>query len=179
MFVVVPANYVILLYLIKKINNFKIMNYKRLAISLSLPQLAGIIGSLFTTPAIPNWYANLNKPSFNPPNWIFGPVWIILYVLMGISVYLIWQEVEKNKKSKNAVTLFWMHLIFNASWPIIFFGLKNPALAFINIIIILAFIIILMIKFWKINKYSTYLLAPYLLWVSFAALLNYFIWHLN
>ncbi|MFH1565412.1 MAG: TspO/MBR family protein [bacterium] len=155
------------------------MNYKRLAISLALPQLAGAIGSLFTTSAIPNWYANLNKPSFNPPNWIFGPVWITLYILMGISVYLVWQEVEKNKKSKNAVMLFWIHLIFNASWSIIFFGLQNLALAFINIIIILAFIIILMIKFWKINKYSAYLLAPCLLWVSFAALLNYFIWYLN
>ncbi|MFH1187402.1 MAG: TspO/MBR family protein [bacterium] len=155
------------------------MNYKRLTISLLLPQIAGAIGSLFTTSAIPSWYASTNKPSFNPPNWIFGPVWITLYILMGISVYLVWQEVEKNKKSKNAITLFWIHLIFNASWSVIFFGLKNPALAFANIIIILVFIIILMIKFWKINKYSVYLLIPYLLWVSFATLLNYSIWRMN
>lgn len=155
------------------------MNYKRLTISLLLPQLAGIIGSLFTTSSMPTWYVNLNKPSFNPPNWIFGPVWITLYILMGISVYLVWQEVEKNKESEKATNLFWIHLIFNASWSIIFFGLKNPALAFIDIIIILVFIIILMVKFWKINKYSTYLLVPYLLWVSFATVLNYSIWVLN
>jgi len=155
------------------------MNYKRLIISLALPQLAGIIGSFFTTPAISTWYATLQRPSFSPPNWIFGPVWIILYILMGISVYLIWQQIEKNKTAKGALWLFWVHLVFNASWSIIFFGLQNPGLAFINIIIIWLLIIALMIKFWKINRWATYLLIPYLLWVGFASVLNYFIWYLN
>lgn len=149
------------------------MNYKKLIISLALPQIAGIIGSLFTSPAISTWYANLQRPSFSPPNWIFGPVWILLYFLMGLSVYLIW---EKNQK---ATWLFWIHLIFNATWSIIFFGLQNPGLAFINIIIIWILIIALIIKFYKINKLSSYLLVPYLLWVSFASILNYFIWYLN
>ncbi|MBU4360264.1 tryptophan-rich sensory protein [Candidatus Parcubacteria bacterium] len=152
------------------------MNYKRLIISLALPQLAGFIGSLFTTPAIPIWYASLIKPSFSPPNWIFGPMWILLYILMGISIYLIWNNIEKNK---NIFWLFWIHLFFNATWSIIFFGLQNPGLAFVNILIILLFIIILIIKFYKINKYASYLLIPYLLWVSFASALNYFIWYLN
>ena len=155
------------------------MNYKRLIISLALPQLAGIVGSLFTTSAIPTWYATLQRPSFSPPNWLFGPAWITLYILMGISVYLIWQKVEKNKTAKSALWLFWVHLVFNASWSIVFFGLQNPGLAFINIIIIRLLIIALMIKFWKINRWASYLLIPYLLWVSFASALNYFIWYLN
>ena len=149
------------------------MNYKRLIISLALPQLAGIIGSFFTISAIPVWYATLEKPSFSPPNWIFGPVWILLYILMGISIYLIWQ------KDRSSTRLFWIHLFFNAIWSIIFFGFQNPGLAFINIIIIWLLIVILMIKFWRINQWSTYLLIPYLLWVSFASILNYFIWYLN
>lgn len=155
------------------------MNYKKLIISLALPQLAGIIGSLFTSPAISGWYANLIKPSFSPPNWLFGPVWILLYILMGISVYLIWQKIEQDKKAKGAMRLFWIHLFFNAVWSIIFFGLQNPGLAFINIVIIWLLIIVLIIKFWKINRWAACLLMPYLLWVSFATVLNYFIWHLN
>ena len=152
------------------------MNYKRLIISLALPQLAGIIGSFFTASAIPSWYATLQRPSFSPPNWIFGPVWVILYILMGISVYLIWQ---KNKKTREALWLFWIHLFFNGSWSIVFFGFQNIGLAFVNIIIIWLLIIILMIKFWKINKWATYLLVPYFLWVSFASYLNYSIWMIN
>jgi translocator protein len=148
------------------------MNYKRLIISLAFPQLAGIVGSLFTISTIPTWYATLEMPSFSPPNWLFGPVWILLYILMGISVYLIWQK-------KCRTLLFWVHLFFNALWSIIFFGLQNPGLAFVNIIIIWLLIVVLMVQFWKVRKLSTYLLIPYLLWVSFASVLNYFIWYLN
>ncbi len=155
------------------------MNLKRLIISLILPQLAGAAGALFTAPAIPTWYAALQKPAFSPPNWLFGPVWLILYLLMGIAVYLIWQKITENDKVKTALWLFWLHLFFNAAWSPVFFGLKNPGLALINIFIIWIFIILLLIKFWKINKLSSYLLVPYLLWVSFATLLNYSIWQLN
>ena len=155
------------------------LNYKRLIISLALPQLAGTVGSFFTTPAISTWYTTLQRPSFSPPNWLFGPVWIMLYILMGISVYLIWQKVEQNKIARGALWLFWIHLFFNAIWSVIFFGLQNPGLAFINIIIIWLLIIALMIKFWKISRWASYLLIPYLLWVSFASVLNYFIWYLN
>ena len=157
----------------------KSMSYKRLIISLALPQLAGIVGAFFTSPAIPGWYANLIKPSFSPPNWLFGPVWITLYILMGISVYLIWQKIKQNKKAVGTLWLFWTHLFFNAIWSIIFFGLQNPGLAFINIIIIWLMIVVLIIKFWRINRWAAYLLIPYLLWVSFASALNCFIWYLN
>ena len=155
------------------------MNYKRLIFSLTLPQLAGMLGSFFTVSSISTWYSTLQKPSFNPPNWIFGPMWVFLYFLMGISIYLVWQNIKENKKVKNAMILFWIHLFFNSIWSIIFFGLKNPELAFLNIIIIWLFIIVLIFKFWKINKLSSYLLIPYLFWVSFASILNYYIWYLN
>ena len=102
------------------------MNYKRLIISLALPQLAGLVGSFFTAPVISTWYAELQKPSFSPPNWIFGPVWFLLYILIGISIYLIWQKSAENKKTGAAMRLFWIHLFFNAIWSIIFFGLQNP-----------------------------------------------------
>ena len=155
------------------------MNYKRLLISLALPQLAGFLGSLFTTQAIPNWYATLERPSFNPPNWIFGPVWISLYFLMGISVYLVWQQIETNKKAQQAFWLFWIHLFFNAIWSIIFFGFQSPGLAFIDLVFLWFLIVILLIKFLKINKLAGYLLIPYLLWVSFAGVLNFSIFWLN
>lgn len=155
------------------------MNYKKLIISLALPQLAGILGSFATVTAISTWYANLTKPFFNPPNWIFGPVWIILYLMIGISSYLIWQKIESNKKAKQALNLFWLHLVFNASWSLVFFGLQRPGLAFVNIIILWIFILVLIIRFWKINKVASYLLMPYFLWVSFASILNFAIWYLN
>ena len=151
------------------------MNYKRLSISLILPQLTGIIGSFFTVSAIPTWYTTLVKPSFSPPNWLFGPVWVTLYFLMGISIYLIWQKVGKTKD----FWLFWTHLFFNAIWTMVFFGLRNPGLALINIVILLCLIVVLIIRFWKIKKTSAYLLMPYLLWVSFATYLNWAIWRLN
>lgn len=155
------------------------MNYKRLVISLIMPQLAGMIGSFFTFSAISVWYAGLLKPEFSPPNWIFGPVWTILYILMGVSIYLIWNKIDENKEAISAFWLFWVHLFFNALWSIIFFGMKNPGLAFAEIIVIWILIVVLMFKFYKIDRRATYLLIPYILWVSFASVLNYFIWYLN
>jgi len=154
------------------------MKYKRLAISLAIPQLAGLAGSFFTAPAIQNWYVNLQRPSFSPPNWLFGPVWITLYLMMGVSIYLIWNKLDE-QNARGVFWLFWIHLFFNATWSMIFFGLHNPMLAFINIAIIWIFIIVLIFKFWKINKWASYLLVPYFFWVSFASVLNYFIWYLN
>ncbi|MBU1179964.1 tryptophan-rich sensory protein [Patescibacteria group bacterium] len=158
------------------------MNYRRLIISFALPQLAGLAGSIFTGPAIATWYSFLEKPSFSPPNWLFGPVWITLYLLMGISVYLIWQRTDKGRQAKSAkesVRIFWIHLVFNALWSLMFFGLKSPAFGLVVIIILWLLIVVLMTKFWKINKYAAYLLAPYFVWVSFASVLNFFLWYLN
>lgn len=145
----------------------------KLVISLLLPQLAGLVGSLFTFSAIPTWYATLNKPSFSPPNWIFGPVWTTLYILMGISLYLVWT------KGKKGVALFKLHLIVNSLWSILFFGLRSPILGLFTIIILWTMILALIKVFWKINRLSSILLWPYLAWVSFATILNLAILLLN
>jgi benzodiazapine receptor len=155
------------------------MNYKRLIISLALPQLAGAAGSLFTAPSIPIWYAALEKPSFSPPNWIFAPVWIILFLLMGISLYLVWSKGLENRKVKTAVLIFSGQLGLNIIWSLLFFGLQSPFYAFIEIIILWLAILLTIISFYKISKIAAYLLLPYILWVSFAGFLNYFIWRLN
>lgn len=147
--------------------------------SLALCQGAGIIGSFFTANAINDWYQYLNKPSFNPPNWIFGPAWVTLYTLMAAALFLIWKEGLKNKKRKEAFILFLIHLCANAAWSIVFFGMRNPFLGFVNIIILWAFIILVLLRFYKINKTAGWLLVPYFLWVSFAAVLNFSLWQLN
>lgn len=145
---------------------------KRLALALVLPQVAGLIGSLFTFPAIESWYGGLNQPSFSPPNWLFGPVWTTLYLLMGIAWYLAWKKGVKP-------WLFLGHLGLNSLWSILFFGLRNPGLAFAEILI-LWWVIVLVIRQFRAKDCRTgWLLAPYLAWVSFAAFLNFSIWQLN
>lgn len=150
----------------------KIRNLSKLVLSIAICEGAGIIGSVFTFSAIPNWYITLNKPAFNPPNYLFGPVWTTLYFLMGISLYLIWEK-------RHSLRLFWIHLFFNASWSIVFFGLRNPLLGLINILILWVLIVLVLYKFWKIDKTAGLLMLPYLAWVSFATYLNYSIWILN
>ena len=135
-------------------------------------ELVGIIGSVFTVSAIPNWYSSLNKPFFSPPNWLFGPVWTLLYLFMGISLYLIWQQGVQKKKIKTALKYFFIQLALNFVWTPIFFGLKSPALALIVIIAMLVFIVLTIKKFYPINNWAAYLLIPYLAWVSFATILN-------
>lgn len=145
---------------------------KKLLIALVLPQLAGAIGGLLTAPAISTWYQYLIKPSFAPPNWVFAPVWTTLYLLMGLSWYLAWQ--------KNAPKgLFLIHLAFNSLWSILFFGLKNPGLALVEIIILWGLILAVFLQFRRYSKLSAWLLVPYLLWVTFAACLNLAIFQLN
>jgi len=132
------------------------------------------VGSIFTTPAIPGWYATLQKPSFSPPNFLFAPVWTTLYILMGISLALI-----LNKKNKTAIIFFVVQLVLNSLWSILFFGLKSPKLAFVEIIFLWLAILITILKFFKISKLAGWLFVPYLLWVSFASVLNLTIVKLN
>lgn len=153
----------------------KIKNLPKLIFSIIICEGAGLAGSVFTFSAITTWYKFLNRPSFSPSNSIFGPVWTILYALMGISVYLIWSS----KKAKKPLLLFWVHLFFNATWSIMFFGLRNPFLGLVNILILWLLILIVIYKFWEINKISAILLLPYLIWVSFATILNFSILVLN
>ena len=151
----------------------------KLVISIAVCLLAGIIGSVFTTPSIPTWYAALNKPSFNPPNWIFGPVWTTLFILMGIAVNLIWREGVERKEVRIALSLFGIQLALNVLWSFLFFGFHSPLYAFMEIIILWSTILLTIIYFWWISKTAGLLLLPYILWVSFAAFLNFFIWRIN
>ena len=144
-----------------------------------LCQLAGIIGSVFTFQAIPGWYADLARPDFAPPNWVFGPVWTTLYTLMGISAYLVLRKGLKRKGVRTALGVFGTQLVLNALWSILFFGLRSPFYAFIEIIVLWASIAASIALFWKISKTAGLLLIPYILWVSFAAILNFYIWMLN
>lgn len=157
----------------------KINNFFKLIIALVVSQLAGIIGAIFTTPSIGGWYTTLIKPSFNPPSWVFGPVWTTLFVLMGIAAFLIWKRGLDKKEVKIALGIFILQLILNTFWSIIFFGWQNPGGALIEIAFLWLAILASMIAFARISKPAMYLLLPYILWVSFASYLNYTIWLLN
>ena len=150
----------------------------KLAASVILCQLAGFLGSLFTTPAIPTWYQTLNKPFFSPPNWIFSPVWISLFVLMGISLFFVWRRAD-HPKFKPALIFFLVQFILNILWSAAFFGLKSPLLGLIDIILLWIAILLTILNFFKVSKFAGVLLIPYLLWVSFATLLNFSLWILN
>lgn len=151
----------------------------RFALAILLCQAAGIIGSFFTVAAIPNWYTALNKPSFNPPSWLFGPVWIGLYTLMGIALFIIWRQGREKPGVNKALTFFAVQLILNAVWTPLFFGLKLPGLALGEIILLWVVIVLTLVKFYKLSKTAGLLLVPYILWVSFAAVLNFSLWVLN
>lgn len=139
---------------------------------------AGAIGSLATIPNIPLWYAALEKPALNPPNWVFGPIWSTLYLLMGIALALIILETHKQSK-KQAYVWFGIQLIFNTLWSLVFFGLHSPWLGVIAIIALITSIILTIREFYQINKYSAWLLAPYLTWVCFATYLTFGVALLN
>jgi tryptophan-rich sensory protein len=148
-------------------------------VSILVCQLAGVIGGLFTASSVDTWFATLMKPAFNPPNWIFSPVWITLYVLMGMALFIVWRQGLQTEGVKSALTVFGLQLALNTLWSLLFFGLKMPLLAFIEIIVLWCLILITLLKFKKISGLAGLLLVPYLLWVSFAAVLNFFLWNLN
>jgi translocator protein len=151
----------------------------KLVVSILIPQVTGGIGALLTEPSIGSWYAGLNKPSFNPPNWIFGPVWTVLYLMMGIALYLVWKTGLARRDTKVAVAAFTVQLTLNLAWSFLFFFLKMPLAAFIGIILLWLAITATMASFARVSRPAGILLLPYLLWVSFAAVLNYFLWQLN
>lgn len=148
-----------------------------LLLAIIMPFIAAAIGSYFTTPNIAGWYVNLNKPFFSPPNWLFAPVWTILYLMMGIAIYLIWSQ-QGIKFNKTQIP-FYLQLILNAGWSIIFFGYHFLLGALLVIIILWLLIINCLVKFKKVSLTAMWLLIPYLLWVSFASLLNFSFWYLN
>ncbi|MBK9332502.1 MAG: tryptophan-rich sensory protein [Ignavibacteria bacterium] len=154
-------------------------NIIKLIVSIIICQMAGVIGTIFTADSISGWYTGLTKPDFNPPNWIFGPVWILLYLMMGVSLFLVWREDLKNAVVKKAFYIFMVQLLFNTLWSIVFFGFQSISSALIIIIVLWLLIIYTILNFLKISRTSGILLIPYLLWVTFAVILNFFIFKLN
>ena len=148
-------------------------------ISIVGSELVGLLSTPFTIAAIPTWYATLNKPFFSPPNWIFGPVWTLLYFLMGYSFYLIWSQGWADKNVRLAAYYFFAQAGLNFAWSGLFFGLRSPLLGFIDIILLMIAIILTIKIFYPISRWAAYLLIPYLLWVSFATILNFSIIVLN
>lgn len=155
----------------------RINNTLKLVFAIAVCEIVGIAGSLFTAPAIPNWYATLQKPALNPPAWIFGPVWVTLYALMGVSLWLVWKSNSSEKKK--AIWLFVVQLALNAIWSPIFFGFNSVGNALTIIVLLWAAIVLTILIFKKISKTAAWLLVPYILWVSFAMYLNFAIWILN
>lgn len=153
------------------------INIFRLIISILLPLAVGGLGSFFTISAIPTWYAALNKPFFSPPNWVFGPIWTTLYVLMGISLYLLWTTNKKGKEK--AIKLFFVQLSLNFFWSVIFFGTHNIALAFVEIVALWIFIFLTIRQSLLVSKPAVYFLYPYIIWVTIASVLNLSILLLN
>ncbi|MFH2105811.1 MAG: TspO/MBR family protein [Candidatus Micrarchaeota archaeon] len=151
------------------------MNWKMLGIAILIPLLVGFVGSYFTISSVNTWYSTLEKPSFNPPSWLFGPVWTLLYILMGVAFYLVWIA----KKNKTAISLYSVQLGLNLLWSVLFFGLRSPIYGLICIIALWLSIVATMLAFYRVSKTATYLMIPYLLWVSFASVLNYWIFALN
>lgn len=155
------------------------MNWPKLLASVVACQLAGALGAIFTRTAIPVWYAGLKKPSFSPPNWIFGPAWITLYLLMAVSAYLVWQKGLKHAGVRAALAAFVVQLLLNALWSPAFFGLRSPLAGAVVIVILWLAITLTMLLFWKLSPPAAWLMLPYLLWVSYAAALNLSIYFLN
>lgn len=174
----------------------------KLIISILICQGAGLIGSIFTAPAIPKWYAGIVKPGFTPPSWVFAPAWTALFLLMGISLYLVWEKKWQVKslpvgsgekywnpiskklwqgswKEENVIAIFGLQLGLNILWSIVFFGLKAPDIAFAVILMLFFAILYTIVNFYRISKAAAFLLLPYIFWVSFAAVLNLFIVILN
>ena len=156
----------------------KIKNPLKLIASIVITLSAGFLGSFFTGPAVKTWYLIINKPTWNPPSWLFAPVWTTLFILMGISLYIVWSK-KMNAKIKLALNIFSVQMALNVFWSVLFFGMGNFWLAFGEIVALWIFILLTIVTFGRINKTAAWLLVPYILWVSFASYLNFTIASLN
>ena len=150
----------------------------KLIVSIVLPVAVGALSGFFTTTGIGSWYQTISKPSWNPPGWIFGPVWTTLYILMGIAFYLVWNSPESRAR-RTAMLLFGIQLILNFFWSFIFFDQQQIGMALAEIIALWIFILLSIFAFARVNNTAAWLLVPYISWVSFATILNYTIWKLN
>lgn len=155
------------------------INIVTLVAAIVVCQLAGVLGVIFTIPNIPTWYNTLSKPDFAPPGSLIGVVWILLYTLMGISLYIVWEKGLNKKVVRGAIDAFGVQLILNALWSFLFFGLRSPFYGLLGIILLWLAIVVTIMRFYKVSKNAAWLLVPYILWVSFAGILNFMIWQMN
>lgn len=153
-------------------------SWKAALVAVATVAAAAIVGNLATTPNIPTWYAGLVKPSFNPPNWIFGPVWAALYAMMAVGFFRI-LRLPASAPRKSAIIAFAGQIALNALWSVVFFALRSPSVGFLVLISLWALIVLTMLRFLALDRIAGWLMAPYLAWASFAALLNAAIWNLN
>ncbi len=158
---------------------FKSIKLKPFITSLIICFLPGIIGSFATASSVNSWYLTINRPTFTPPGWLFGPVWTALYLMQGISLYLLTITKGDAVSKLIATIFFYFQLCLNLLWSIFFFGLKNPLLALIEIGLLVITVIFTIIASYRISKTAGWLLVPYLVWISFASFLNYTIYRLN
>ena len=149
--------------------------YLSLLLFLTITFAASAIGGYTTAIFKEPWYSQIILPSFNPPSWVFGPVWTTLYIFMSLAIWIVWNKTNDNK----IIKIYFLHIFFNALWSIIFFGFHKIGLALIDLLIILFFIILLMKIYFKISKFSFYLMVPYFFWSAYAFLLNFSIFFLN
>ena len=154
-------------------------NVYKLIIAIAIPLAIGSISGYLTATSVNGWFVTLNKPFFNPPKWLFAPVWTVLYIMMGISFYIIWKSHAKLEKRYTGYTYYWLQLALNFMWSLLFFYFQRPDLALIDIILLFIMIASTIFSFRKISKTAAWLLVPYLCWVAFATALNFQIWRLN
>lgn len=151
----------------------------RIAIAVGVTLLIGFLSSLAVMGQVETWYRSVERPWFTPPNWIFGPVWTLLYILMGIAAGLVWNQGIERQDVRRALSFYGVQLVLNALWSILFFGLHTPGLALAEIAVLWVFIILTMIAVARVRKASAWLMLPYICWVSFAAILNFSFYQLN
>ncbi|MHB9288633.1 TspO/MBR family protein [Halobacteriales archaeon Cl-PHB] len=163
--------------------------YLSLGLAILAVESLGILGSVFTVQGLDGWYDTLARPEFAPPNWVFGPVWTALFALLGVAVWLVWQAAGVDDRATGgqcrpgrpilALGVFWAHAVVNVAWSAAFFGLQSPLLGLVVIAVLWVAIVLTLWLFWRVDRRAGLLLVPYLLWVSFAAYLNYGIWQLS
>lgn len=150
-----------------------------LLVAIAIPLVIGGIGGVVTANTVSSWYPTLNLPSWNPPNWLFGPVWTTLYVLMGIAAWRVWRLGTSDPAVRAALFFFGLQLLFNLGWSLLFFGAQRLDLALIEILVLLALLAVTTLRFFALDRWAGWLLVPYLGWTTFATILNSTIWWLN
>jgi len=154
-------------------------NAVKLVVSLFVPLLVGVVGGIVTAPAIGAWYTGLKKPAFNPPAAVFGPAWTVLYLLMGVAFFLVWRRAADDPLARFAMAAFGVQLALNLAWSLLFFGLHSPLLGLVDIALLWLAILITIVYFFRVSTAAGVLMLPYILWVTFAAALNFSIWTFN